>query len=120
LQGQLQNTLFFHNGLWCSPRIDDGMHLYMKISHFTYLFCTYFLEFRNIDLNNSPKKLRCTRLSERERALYIYKQGGKPIHKKYRHVEANVNTWKENQNNQNINNEVEDLMLKGHFLPQNK
>ncbi len=35
-----------------------------------------------------------------------------------RHVEANVNTQKENQDNQNINNEVKDKMLKGHPLPQ--
>jgi hypothetical protein len=42
---------------------------------------------------------------------------GNPSTKSTRHVEANVNTQKENQNNQN-SNEVEDLMLKGHPLPQ--
>jgi hypothetical protein len=35
-----------------------------------------------------------------------------------RHVEANVNTQKENQDHQNNSNEVEDVMLKGHPLPQ--
>jgi hypothetical protein len=34
------------------------------------------------------------------------------------HVDASLNTLKENQNNQNSNNEVEDLMLKGHPLSQ--
>jgi hypothetical protein len=38
--------------------------------------------------------------------------------KSTRHVETNVNTKKENQNNQNSNNEVEDLTLKGHCLSQ--
>jgi hypothetical protein len=33
-------------------------------------------------------------------------------------VEANVNTRKENQNNQNSSNEMENVMLKGHLLPQ--
>jgi hypothetical protein len=53
-------------------------------------------------------------------SLYIYKQGWKSIHNKYpRHVQANVNTPEENQNNQNSNSiEVKDLMLKGHPLPQ--
>jgi len=35
-----------------------------------------------------------------------------------RHIEANVNTWKENQNNQNTSNEVKELMLKEHHLSQ--
>jgi hypothetical protein len=35
------------------------------------------------------------------------------------HVQANVNTPEENQNNQNNSkNEVKGLMLKGHPLPQ--
>jgi hypothetical protein len=33
-------------------------------------------------------------------------------------IEANVNTRKKNQNNKKINNEVEDIMLKGYPLPQ--
>jgi hypothetical protein len=49
--------------------------------------------------------------------IYIYKDGN-PSTKSSRHVKANVNTQKENQNNQNNSNEVEDLMLKGHPLPQ--
>ncbi len=55
-----------------------------------------------------------------EKTLYIYiytNMDGNPSTKSTRHVEANVNTQKENQNNQN-SNEVEDLMLKGHPLPQ--
>jgi hypothetical protein len=47
--------------------------------------------------------------------VYIYKQGWKSIYKT-RHVEANVNTQKENQGNQNNSNEVEDVMLKMHPL----
>jgi hypothetical protein len=36
-----------------------------------------------------------------------------------RHVDANVNTnQKENQDHQNNSNEVEDVMLKGHPMPQ--
>jgi hypothetical protein len=34
------------------------------------------------------------------------------------HVNAKVNTQKENQSRQNNNNEVEDIMLKGHPMPQ--
>jgi hypothetical protein len=34
------------------------------------------------------------------------------------HVDANVNTRKENQDHQNNNNEVDDIMLKGHPMPQ--
>jgi hypothetical protein len=36
------------------------------------------------------------------------KQGWKSIHKRYKHVKANVNTRKENYNNQNSSNEIED------------
>jgi hypothetical protein len=54
-----------------------------------------------------------------EKTLYIYiNKDGNPSTKSTRHVEANVNTQKENQNNQNSSNEVEDLMLKGHPLPK--
>jgi hypothetical protein len=48
--------------------------------------------------------------------IYIYKDGN-PSRKSTRHVNANVNTQKENQDHQNINNEVEDIMLKGHLMP---
>jgi hypothetical protein len=34
------------------------------------------------------------------------------------HVDAKVNTQKENQSHQNSSNEVEDIMLKGHPMPQ--
>jgi hypothetical protein len=43
---------------------------------------------------------------------------GNPCTKSTRHVEANVNTREEDQDNQNSSNEVEDVMLKGHPLPQ--
>ncbi len=46
--------------------------------------------------------------------IYIYKDGN-PSTKNTRHVEASVNTQKENQNN---SNEIENLMLKGHPHPQ--
>ncbi len=42
--------------------------------------------------------------------IYINKDGN-PFTISTRHVEANVNTGEENQNNQNSSNEVEDLML---------
>jgi hypothetical protein len=35
-----------------------------------------------------------------------------------RHVKANVNTEKENEDHQNNTNEVENIMLKEHPLPQ--
>jgi hypothetical protein len=34
------------------------------------------------------------------------------------HVDADVNIRKQNQNHQNNRNEVEDIMLKGHPIPQ--
>ncbi len=58
--------------------------------------------------------------SVRRKTLYVYIiKDGNPSTKSTRHVKANVNTWKENQNNNQISsNEVEDLMLKGHPLQQ--
>jgi hypothetical protein len=53
--------------------------------------------------------------------IYIYRnKDGNPSTKNTRHVEANVNTRKENLNldNQNSSNEMEDVMLKRHLLPQ--
>jgi hypothetical protein len=41
-----------------------------------------------------------------------------PSTKSTRHVKANVNTQKQNQDNQNNSNAMEDIMLKGHPLPQ--
>jgi hypothetical protein len=38
--------------------------------------------------------------------------------KNTKHVKANVNTEKENQNHQNHSNEMENVMLKMHLLPQ--
>jgi hypothetical protein len=46
-------------------------------------------------------------------SLYINKDGN-PSTISTRHVKANINTGKKNQNNRN---EVEDLMLSGHALP---
>ncbi len=58
-------------------------------------------------------------MSKGRNLVYIYiNKDGNPSTKSTRHVKANVNTQKENQNNQNSSNEVEDLMLKGHPLPQ--
>jgi hypothetical protein len=45
--------------------------------------------------------------------IYVYRDEN-PSTKSTRRVEANLNTLKENQNNQNSSNEEEDLMLKGH------
>jgi hypothetical protein len=51
--------------------------------------------------------------------LYIYiNKDGNPSTKTTRHVDANVNARKENVNHQNNNNELEDVMLKGHPMPQ--
>jgi len=52
--------------------------------------------------------------------VYVYKQGWKSIHKSTRHVNANVNTQKGNEDHQNnsSSNEVEDIKLKGHPMPQ--
>jgi hypothetical protein len=50
---------------------------------------------------------------------YIYmNKDGNPFTISARHLEANVNTREENQNNQNNSNEIKDLMLKRHMLPQ--
>jgi len=51
--------------------------------------------------------------------IYIYiNKDGNPSTKNTMHVETNVNTRKENQDNQNSSNEMEDVMLKGHPFPQ--
>jgi hypothetical protein len=49
--------------------------------------------------------------------IYIDKDGN-PSTKSIRHVDAKVNTQKENQGHQNNSNEVEDVMLKGHPMSQ--
>jgi hypothetical protein len=49
--------------------------------------------------------------------IYI-NEDGNPSTKSTRHVNANVNTRKENQDHQNSSNEVEDIMLKGHPMRQ--
>jgi hypothetical protein len=60
-------------------------------------------------LINSKKLLR----------IYIYiNKDENPSTKSTRHVDANVNTQKENQNHQNNSNEMENIMLKGHLMPQ--
>ncbi len=54
----------------------------------------------------------------KQNLVYIYiNKDGNPSIKSTRHVKANVNTQKENQDNQNNSNEVEDVMLKMHPLP---
>jgi len=51
--------------------------------------------------------------------LYIYiNKDGNPSTKCTRHVDANANTQKENQDRQNSSNEVEDVMLKKNPMPQ--
>ncbi len=53
-------------------------------------------------------------VTKRELDVYIYmNKDENPSTKSTMHVKANVNTPKENQNNQNSSNEVEDPMLKG-------
>jgi hypothetical protein len=60
-------------------------------------------------------------ICERKPCIYKYiNKDGNPSTTSTRHVKANVNTREENQSNQNSSNEVEDLMLKWHPLPQIK
>ncbi len=49
--------------------------------------------------------------------IYINKDGN-PSTKSTKHVDANVNTQKQNQDHQNSNNEMEDIMLKRHLMTQ--
>jgi hypothetical protein len=49
----------------------------------------------------------------KEDPVYIYKQGCKSIHNKYKAYRSKCKHTKENQNDQNSSNEVADLMLKG-------
>jgi hypothetical protein len=49
--------------------------------------------------------------------MYINKDEN-PSTKNTRHVDANVNTHKKNQDHQNNSNGVEDVMLNGHLMPQ--
>jgi hypothetical protein len=69
-------------------------------------------ELQNQFITNRQWKKRENRV-----CVYIYRNEN-PSTKSTRRVEANLNTLKENQNNQNSTNEVENLMLKGHHLPQ--
>ncbi len=55
------------------------------------------------------------------RPIYIYiyiNKDENPSTKSTRHVDANVNTQKDNQGHQNNSNLVKDVMLKGHPMPQ--
>jgi hypothetical protein len=56
--------------------------------------------------------------SKRNLVYICINKDGNPSIRNTRHVEANVNIRKENQNNLNNSNEMEDVMLKGHPLPQ--
>jgi hypothetical protein len=57
----------------------------------------------------------------KRRPVYIYiyiNKDGNPFTESTRHLNANVNTSEENQDCQNNNNEVQNIMLKGHPMPQ--
>jgi hypothetical protein len=54
---------------------------------------------------------------EGTKVWYINKDGN-PYTKNTRHVDANVSTRKRNQDHQNNSNEMEDVMLNGHPMPQ--
>jgi len=58
------------------------------------------------------------RTPKEETTLYIYKQGMKSVHKKYKACLSKCKYMKENQDNQSSSSEVEDVMLKGHLLSQ--
>jgi len=60
----------------------------------------------------------CGKTSKKKNLCIYMNKDGNPSTKSTRHVNANVNTRKENQEHQNINNEVEDIMLKGHPMSQ--
>jgi hypothetical protein len=49
--------------------------------------------------------------------MYINKDGN-PSTKSTRHVDANVNTRKRNEDHKNNRDVVEDVMLNGHPMPQ--
>jgi hypothetical protein len=56
--------------------------------------------------------------SSKKVCIYIYiNKDGNPSTKSTKHVDANVDTLKENQNNQNSSNDLENLMLKS--FPKN-
>jgi hypothetical protein len=58
-------------------------------------------------------------LNKEQTFVYTYiNKDGNPSTKGTRHMNANVNTQKENQDHQNSSNEEEDIMLKGHPMPQ--
>ncbi len=71
----------------------------------------------NISFNVFPLKLQGNLDIERKPYIYINKDGN-PSTISTTHVEANVNTQEENQNDQNNSDEIEILMLKMHPLPQ--
>jgi len=61
----------------------------------------------------------CDQQPNGKRKTYIYiNKDGNPSTKSTRHVDANVNKQKKNQNHQNSSNEVENVMLKRHPIPQ--
>jgi hypothetical protein len=59
----------------------------------------------------------CVWTSRVPTSIFINKDEN-PFTKSTRHVDANVNTWKKNQDHQNSSNEVKGVMLKGHPKPQ--
>jgi len=65
-----------------------------------------------------PHDLDIFRADDKEKTCIYINKDGNPFTKSTRHVDANVNTPKKNQNHQNGNNEVKDIMLKGHPMPQ--
>jgi hypothetical protein len=50
--------------------------------------------------------------------VYIYIQGWKSIHNKYKACQSKCKHTRGKPKNKNSSNEEEDLMLKGHPLPQ--
>jgi len=63
-------------------------------------------------------KIRCTRLSKREKTLYIYITRMETHPQKVQTCRSKYKHMKRKPEQSIINNEVEDLMLKGHLLPQ--
>jgi hypothetical protein len=93
---------YSHQCLTCCPQKISSLHGFIFHRHF------HFHRYGTV----VPKKKHLV-------YTYIYEnKNGNLFTKGTTHVETNINTWKENQEHQNNNNEVEDIMLKGHPLSQ--
>ncbi len=68
-----------------------------------------------VDKTNDHIHQKLNELKGNHVRIYIV---GNPSTNSTRHVDAKVNTQKENQGHQNSNNKVQHTMLKRHLMPQ--